>query len=437
MEDHKKSTDRKDTHRKAVRKKTSSGVVNHAAAAEKDSDASERKRKRIREYAQAYRDFAKLLKKHHDELRKIYAEIGSDCFRIYDRELSVFPFAVEKYGRAIMISDDPADYPDDDSRINIDWERITDITSRMTYTEPEDVICLPVLSFPDLEAAQKLFSAKAAEEIEVKETGFSYSVYAGRGSFRSPLAETVFRNLILSEAAGKRLLSAGDRSGLHTLFAAAGGAAETTALVPSARTGAYAQRMLEKNHVSALVHRQFMDKEFITCNGAEIQAGAGAGAGAGENEGPDAIAFFPENEWRNETQLQTGNTAEWEKREFYHIVIFSADEAAQHEERFFRQVKRLYALVSENGLLLLRVQTRKAAELAAKAVTNIIQNDAASDAVDMTQELIPPGFTKKRFPLRIWMIRRKKISSRKNANAKKQHSGKFGGRKRSRNSRKS
>jgi len=448
MEDHKKSTDRKSMHRKAVRKKMPSGVVNNAAAAGTAADASERMK--IREYAQAYRDFAKLLKKHHDELRKIYAEIESDCFRIYDRELSVFPFAVEKYGRTVIISDDPADYPGDDSRRNIDWERIADITSRMTYTEPEDVICLPALSFPVSDAVQKRVSGNSAEEIEVKETGISYGVDAGTEFFRSPLAETVLRNLVLSESAGKRLLSAGDRSGLHTLFAAAGGAAETAALVPSAQTRAYAQRMLEKNHVSAPVHRLFIDKECITCDGAETQAETQTGAeittkaGAGENEGSHEAEHSSGKEGRSGKQLKTGKAAEWEKREYYHIVVFSADGAAQHEERFFRQTERLHALVSENGLLLVCAQTRKAAELTAKAVTKIIQNDAGSDAVDMTHELIPPGFTKKRFPLRIWMIRRKKVSSGKKTNAKKQNGRqnsryngrKFSGRKRSGNSRK-
>ena len=81
------------------------------------------------------KDMGKILKNNAQTLRHDLLPQGTDCFRVYDRNLSRYPVTVDVYGKYAKITDYGDEALSDESR-----ETLVDICSRMLYLEKDNVI---------------------------------------------------------------------------------------------------------------------------------------------------------------------------------------------------------------------------------------------------------------------------------------------------------
>ena len=81
------------------------------------------------------KDFGKILKNNAQNLRHELLPAGTDCFRVYDRNLSGYPVSVDIYGLYAKVTDYGEEpLSDEDKAVCLD------ICSRMLYLEKENVI---------------------------------------------------------------------------------------------------------------------------------------------------------------------------------------------------------------------------------------------------------------------------------------------------------
>ena len=81
------------------------------------------------------KDFGKILKNNAQTLRHDLLEKGTDCFRVYDRNLSRYPVTVDLYGRYAKVTDYGKDPMSDEVR-----ESCLDICARMLYLDAPNVV---------------------------------------------------------------------------------------------------------------------------------------------------------------------------------------------------------------------------------------------------------------------------------------------------------
>ena len=81
------------------------------------------------------KDFGKILKNNAQNLRHEFLPLGTDCFRVYDRNLERYPVTVDLYGKYAKVTD-YGDEPMSDEK----KAACLDICSRMLYLESANVI---------------------------------------------------------------------------------------------------------------------------------------------------------------------------------------------------------------------------------------------------------------------------------------------------------
>ena len=195
------------------------------------------------------KDFGKILKNNAQTLRHELLAAGTDCFRVYDRNLSRYPVTVDLYGRYAKVTDF-GDQPMDDAI------RATclDICSRMLYLDAQNVIYAYRARRPD--RAQHEKTGTDAVITTVSENGLKFRVdlttYVDTGLF---LDHAVTRQLIRGRSANADVLNLFSYTGSFSVYAAAGFANSVTSVDLSATYTKWAQENLAANGYSGDMYR--------------------------------------------------------------------------------------------------------------------------------------------------------------------------------------
>ena len=190
------------------------------------------------------KDFGKILKNNAQTLRHDLLASGTDCFRVYDRNLSRYPVTVDLYGRYAKVTDYGTDPMADDVRTSC-----LDICARMLYLEPANVFY--AFRAKRVDRAQHEKTESAPVITTVKENGLLFKVdlttYVDTGLF---LDHAVTRQLIRERSANADVLNLFSYTGSFSVYAAAGLANSVTSVDMSATYTKWAQENLAANGYS-------------------------------------------------------------------------------------------------------------------------------------------------------------------------------------------
>jgi 23S rRNA (cytosine1962-C5)-methyltransferase len=186
-------------------------------------------RPRTRAVADQIGDFRRRLAKRYKHLAKWARRQGIEAFRIYDRDIPEIPLAIDWYAGWLHASE--YDRPHERTEIEHDvW------LDRMIEAAADELGVPPNQTFLKVRRRQrgggqyqKLDARKTL--LTVKEGGLEFEVnlsdYLDTGLF---LDHRQTRALVRDEAAGKRFLNLFCYTGSFSVYAAAGGAVETTSV---------------------------------------------------------------------------------------------------------------------------------------------------------------------------------------------------------------
>ena len=190
------------------------------------------------------KDFGKILKNNAQTLRHDLLASGTDCFRVYDHNLSRYPVTVDLYGRYAKVTDYGNDPMSDDVRGSC-----LDICARMLYLEPSNVVY--AFRAKRVDRAQHEKTESAPVVTTVKENGLLFKVdltsYVDTGLF---LDHAVTRQLIRERSANADVLNLFSYTGSFSVYAAAGLANSVTSVDMSATYTKWAQENLAANGYS-------------------------------------------------------------------------------------------------------------------------------------------------------------------------------------------
>jgi 23S rRNA G2069 N7-methylase RlmK/C1962 C5-methylase RlmI len=200
---------------------------------------------------QLLKDFGKLLKRNHDEMRAYFSESDTDCFRVYNWNIDLIPWYIDFYGQYLHISS----MADERRPVARELEEeLLDTTSRMLYV-PLQRIFLKHKQKQD----RRLQHEKQAEEartLKVRENGLRFRVnlsdYVDTGLFLDHRDSRLF---VRQAAPGMRVLNLFCYTGAFTVNAAAGGAAETVSVDLSNTYLGWAEENMALNGFDVGPHR--------------------------------------------------------------------------------------------------------------------------------------------------------------------------------------
>ena len=195
------------------------------------------------------KDFGKILKNNAQTLRHELLASGTDCFRVYDRNLSRYPVTVDLYGRYSKVTDFGDQPMADDVRATC-----LDICSRMLYLDAQNVIYAYRARRPD--RAQHEKTGSDAVITTVSENGLKFKVdlttYVDTGLF---LDHAVTRALIRERSANADVLNLFSYTGSFSVYAAAGFANSVTSVDLSATYTRWADDNLAANGYSGDMYK--------------------------------------------------------------------------------------------------------------------------------------------------------------------------------------
>ncbi len=187
------------------------------------------------------KDFGKILKNNAQELRHSLLENGTDCFRVYDRNLGLFPVTVDLYGRYAKITD----YGNEPLSKELKNTCI-DICSRMLYLEQNHIVYAYRSKRSDGQQHEK--NDREAVITTVKENNLTFKVnlttYADTGLF---LDHAITRKFIQERSAEADVLNLFSYTGSFSVYAASGLAHTVTSVDMSATYTAWAEENLKAN----------------------------------------------------------------------------------------------------------------------------------------------------------------------------------------------
>jgi 23S rRNA G2069 N7-methylase RlmK/C1962 C5-methylase RlmI len=202
------------------------------------------------------KDFGKLLKKNHQEMRNALADTDTDCFRVYNRNIGAVPWFIDVYGKYLHISS--MDDGSDDAISGIEDELLFEV-SRMLYVPPERI---RFKKRPRLgRDAQHERRSEEGLSFTVRENGLQYIVnltdYVDTGLF---LDHRISREYVRETVLGKRVLNLFAYTGAFSVAAAAGAAAATCTVDLSKNYLSWAGANMEKNGFIGKMH-EFVEKD--------------------------------------------------------------------------------------------------------------------------------------------------------------------------------
>ena len=181
-------------------------------------------------------------------MRRYFTPLGTDCYRVYDKNISTLPITVDMYGSCVYVLDyreGPDDEPANDA--------VIDTVSRMLYVKKAQIFYKNRKTRKGISQHQKLDNSGNLIEVRENELRFFVNLhdYIDTGLF---LDHRKTREMIKDNALGKRVLNLFSYTGSFSVYAAAGGA---KAIDTVDLSGSY-NRWAEKNFFL----NGFFDKEY-------------------------------------------------------------------------------------------------------------------------------------------------------------------------------
>ena len=167
------------------------------------------------------KDFGKILKKNFSDQRVFFSQLGSNCMRVYDRNIGALPLSVDIYAEYARITD----YREDPDFV----EEIMAVVASMVYIHPEKVIYHARNKREGKE--QHTIQSEQALHVTVLEQELSFTVdlttRIDTGLF---LDHALTRAMVREECLGLRVLNLFCYTGSFSVYAAAGGATEVVSV---------------------------------------------------------------------------------------------------------------------------------------------------------------------------------------------------------------
>ena len=210
-------------------------------------------------------------KMFENRLRKMYKHIGKwarrqeiACFRVYDRDIPGFPFAVDVYGKDVHVAEFKRPHGKSDDEHAAWLDQCMAIIGGVLEREADQVF----LKTRQRQRGKSQYerqkdagerpweSRSSAGERVVTEAGLKFIVnlsdYLDTGLF---LDHRITRSLVRDEARDKRVLNLFAYTGSFSVYAAAGGARSTTTVDLSNTYIDWARRNMELNGFGGGEHR--------------------------------------------------------------------------------------------------------------------------------------------------------------------------------------
>lgn len=198
-------------------------------------------------------EFANRLTKLARHLRRWPTKRGIACYRIYDRDIPEIPLAVDRYEDALHIAE--YDRPHERTPAeHADWLDLMVRTAAETLGVSRELAFVKYRRRQRGDAQYERFDDRGIVRV-MHEGGLKFQVnlsdYLDTGLF---LDHRITRSMVRDEAAGKRVLNLFAYAGSFTVYAAAGGAAETTTVDLSANYLDWARENLRLNGLDGPQH---------------------------------------------------------------------------------------------------------------------------------------------------------------------------------------
>lgn len=199
---------------------------------------------------QLKKDFGKLLKNNHQAGRKMFDTGITDCFRVYNWNIASIPWYIDIYGSFLHIVSLADNHNPD--LLEIEPE-LLHTAAGMLYV-PEERIYFKHRFIQGKETQQEKL-AEEARILTVRENGLLFKVnlsdYMDTGLF---LDHRLSRRMVRETSAGLRVLNLFGYTGAFTVYAAAGGAADTTTVDLSKSYLNWARENMELNGLAGPMH---------------------------------------------------------------------------------------------------------------------------------------------------------------------------------------
>ncbi len=187
------------------------------------------------------KDFGKILKANALKQRRMMLQYGTDCMRVYDRNLEQFPVTVDLYGKYARITDYSLDGMDEAHK-----ESCCDIASRMLYVQRDHVLFYHREKRLGREQHESL--SEDSVKTQVKENGITFTVDLTRhidtGLF---LDHAVTRQWVREHCLGLSVLNLFSYTGSFSVYAASGGARSVVSVDLSGPYTRWARENLKAN----------------------------------------------------------------------------------------------------------------------------------------------------------------------------------------------
>jgi 23S rRNA (cytosine1962-C5)-methyltransferase len=192
-------------------------------------------------------DFENRLKKNLRHLSRWAVRAGHTCYRVYDKDVPEFPYAVDWYDGRVQLVEFPRRRALARGEQDAERAAVLETVSRVLAVPPERISVKTHLPQP-WGRAQYGRTGDGGEFFTVVENGLRFRVnlgdYLDTGLF---MDHRDTRARVRSEARGKRVLNLFAYTGAFSVYAAAGGAASTTSVDLSNTYCDWAQENLALN----------------------------------------------------------------------------------------------------------------------------------------------------------------------------------------------
>lgn len=203
-------------------------------------------------------EFANRLRKRARHLRRWPAKRGITCYRLYERDIPEVPLVVDRYEDALHIAEFERPHERTGAQ-HADWLDLMVRTAGEVLEVPQEMI---FLKYRQRQRGANQYTRVAEVGVTkiVQEGGLKFLInlsdYLDTGLF---LDHRITRGMVRREAAGKRFLNLFACTGAFSVYAAAGGAAQTTSVDLSATYLDWAQENLRLNGFGGSEHRLVRD----------------------------------------------------------------------------------------------------------------------------------------------------------------------------------
>jgi 23S rRNA (cytosine1962-C5)-methyltransferase len=171
-------------------------------------------------------EFINRLNKVNRHVSKWARKQGVTCYRIYDDDLTNFPFVIDRYEHALHVAEYQRKHNLSEEEHELKIQQCLAVMAEVLEVQPHDVHLKERRRQKGLNQYQKVDSSQ--NRFLVQENGLSFLVnlsdYLDTGLF---LDHRNTRQLVRDQAQGKRFLNLFAYTGAFTVYAIAGGASET------------------------------------------------------------------------------------------------------------------------------------------------------------------------------------------------------------------